>query len=268
MSKLISARELELRIAAGNAPVLLDIRFAPGRTDGREAYAEAHIPGAILIDLPSELADAEAVGRGSTPLPDAAKLEADLRRWGIDADSAIVVYDDTTGAPAARAWWVLSWAGLGDVRLLNGGLAAWRREGFATEAGVNEPVGGGTVTVAAGALPSADIDDVAQGGRTLLDTRGKPAFAGGHIPHANNLPTAALQDADGLLLPPEQVLRKLADAGVKTGETAIASCGGGVAAAYVVLAAAEAGVDLALYAGSFSEWNGSGRAVAKEPAAA
>lgn len=115
---------------------LLDVRWELGRADGHDRYSTGHLPGAVYVDLDTELADPPSPERGRHPLPSAERLQAAVRRWGIRAERAddapgtarhhpVVVYDAGGGLAAARAWWLLRWAGHTDVRVLDGGLAAW-----------------------------------------------------------------------------------------------------------------------------------------------
>ncbi len=139
MTVLVAAAEL---LAADRPhPVLLDVRWALGDARGRERYLEGHLPDAVFVDLETELADAPSPAAGRHPLPSVQRLQAAARRWGIRKGDAVVAYDATGGLAAARAWWLLRWGGLTDVRLLDGGLDAWRRAGGPLESGdvVPEP---------------------------------------------------------------------------------------------------------------------------------
>ncbi len=122
MTVLVGAAEL---LAAPVRPVLLDVRWALGDDRGRERYLAGHLPGAVFADLDTELAAPASPGEGRHPLPSVADLQAAARRWGIRTGDAVVAYDATGGLAAARAWWLLRWGGLGDVRLLDGGVDAW-----------------------------------------------------------------------------------------------------------------------------------------------
>src|SRR3954463_14232599 len=152
---LVAAEELR---TAESRPVLLDVRWALGDDRGHERYLEAHLPGAVFVDLEAELADPPSPERGRHPLPSLQRLQDTARRGGIRTDDRVVVYDDTGGAAAARAWWLLRWAGLADVRLLDGGLQAWQRAGGAVEAGevVPEP---GDVILTGGGLPTLTLEE-------------------------------------------------------------------------------------------------------------
>jgi thiosulfate/3-mercaptopyruvate sulfurtransferase len=244
--------------------VLLDVRWRLDVPDGRPAYRQGHLPGAVHVDLDHELAGAHAPGAGRHPLPAPADLEAAARRWGVRQDSVVVAYDDLGGMSAARAWWLLRDGGVADVRVLDGGLAAWRGAGLPEEQGdvTAEP---GDVRLAPGRLPVIDADGAAEFGGTLLDARAGERYRGevepidpraGHIPGALSAPTAGNLDADGRFLPPEALRARFASLGVDLDAPVAAYCGSGITAAHEILALAVAGIDAALYPGSWSAWSG------------
>jgi thiosulfate/3-mercaptopyruvate sulfurtransferase len=131
-----------------------------------------HVPGAVYVDLETELAGPPSPKEGRHPLPPIENLQAAARRWGVRDDSSVVAYDDVGATSAARAWWLLRWAGVADVRLLDGGLGAWRASGYPTERGVVRPVAG-DVTLRPGGMPVIDADQAADLARSgaLLDAR-------------------------------------------------------------------------------------------------
>ncbi|WP_421734691.1 sulfurtransferase [Cellulomonas sp.] len=256
---IVDAEGLAAALAGDEPPVLLDVRWALGQTDGHEQYLAGHLPGAVFVDLDTELAAPPTPRDGRHPLPDLARLEVDARRWGVSGDRAVVAYDAAGGMSAARVWWLLRWAGLRDVRLLDGGLAAWTAAGFALEAGsvTAEP---GDVVLVPGALATIDADEAAAWTGSLLDARAAERYAGdvepvdpraGHIPGAISVPTAANVGADGTFLPDEELRARFA--GVD-GPVAV-YCGSGVTAAHEVAALASIGVEAALYPGSWSQWS-------------
>ena len=120
---LITAAELTEFIHAGDPVTILDVRWRLDEPDGRAAFVRSHIPGAVYVSLEDELSDHTDDGRGRHPLPSARSIEASGRRWGIREGVPIVVYDDWNRAGSARAWWVLTAAGLKNVRILDGGLS-------------------------------------------------------------------------------------------------------------------------------------------------
>ena len=262
MRVLVAAEEL---LATTDRPVLLDVRWALGDDRGHERYLEAHLPGAVFVDLEDELADPPSPERGRHPLPSLQRLQETARRWGIRTGNRVVVYDDTGGAAAARAWWLLRWAGLDDVALLDGGIAAWRRAGGAVEVGevVPEP---GDVVLTGGGMPTLTLEEAASlpaAGGLLLDARAGERYRGevepvdpraGHVPGAVSAPTAQNLADDGTFLPAAVLRERFAALGAG-GRTVGVYCGSGVTAAHEVAALAEAGIDAALWPGSWSQWS-------------
>jgi thiosulfate/3-mercaptopyruvate sulfurtransferase len=268
---LVDAVSLAAALAGDEPPVLLDVRWALGRTDGHEQYLAGHLPGAVFVDLDAELAAPPSAAEGRHPLPAVADLEAAARRWGVREDRAVVAYDAGGGISAARAWWLLRWAGQRDVRLLDGGLEAWTAAGLGLEAGevTAEP---GDLVVRPGGMPTIDADDAAAWDGPLLDARAAERYAGevepvdpqaGHIPGAVSAPTASNLGADGTFLAADALRDRFRALGAAAGAPVAVYCGSGVTAAHEVAALAAAGIEAALYPGSWSQWsNDPTRAVA------
>jgi thiosulfate/3-mercaptopyruvate sulfurtransferase len=263
-----------LRGQQPGAPVLLDVRWTLAGSD-QDGYLAAHIPGAVFVDLDRELAAPPGLG-GRHPLPDAADLQALWRAAGIDDDATVVVYDGGSGLASARAWWLLRWSGLRDVRVLDGGLAAWLADGGRpTSAGAERAQQPGTITVRPGAMPVVEVDratELAESGG-LIDARAAARYRGeiepldpvaGHIPGSLNLPIGDLQAADGTFRSAAELRAAFAALGVLPGQTntVAASCGSGITACQLILAAEVAGLEFALYPGSYSQWCALGRPVA------
>lgn len=263
---LLTADELAERLASPRPPVVLDVRWRLDRPDGRPAYREGHIPGAVYVDLDHELADHDAPATaGRHPLPSREQLQAAAHRWGLDDGDQVVVYDDLAGMSAARAWWLLADAGVSDVRILDGGLRAWTDGGRPLETGdvVPEP---GSVTLGRGALPVLDIADAAAfpAHGVLLDVRAAERYRGevepidpraGHIPGAVSLPTTGNVDAEGRFLAPDALRERFRAAGIEDGGEVAVYCGSGITASHAAAALALAGFTPRLYAGSWSQWS-------------
>ena len=242
--------------------VLLDVRWQLGRTDGREQYLAGHLPGAVFVDLETELAAPASPAEGRHPLPSLQALQAAARRWGIDHRSRVVVYDATGGLAAARAWWLLRWGGLTDVTILDCGLAAWTGP---LETGEVHPVPG-DVVLTGGGMPVLTADEAAALPATgvLLDARAGERYRGevepvdpraGHVPGAVSAPTADNLDDGGRLRTAAVLTERFDRLGVRPGTTVGVYCGSGVTAAHEVAALAHAGIDAALYPGSWSQWS-------------
>ncbi|MDT0305654.1 sulfurtransferase [Streptomyces sp. DSM 44917] len=241
-------------------PVLLDVRWQLGGPPGDAAYAQGHIPGAVYVDLEAALAG-PAGAAGRHPLPDPEIFGAAMRAAGVSHGRPVVVYDAAQGWGAARAWWLLRWAGHPGVRVLDGGLAAWEG-GLTTE--VPSPQEGDFVPQPGG-LPVLDADGAAALARRglLLDARAGERYRGevepidpvaGHIPGAVSAPTTENARPDGRLRDRAELAARFAALGATPGAEVGVYCGSGVSAAHEVLALAEAGVEAALYPGSWSEW--------------
>ncbi|WOP17395.1 sulfurtransferase [Raineyella sp. LH-20] len=264
MRVLISAQELGERISCGEAPVLLDVRWVLGDPYGQQQYREGHIPGAVYVDLNAELAAPAHPLEGRHPLPDPADLQAAARRWGLRDGDTVVAYDASGAMAAARAWWLLRWAGFGAVQVLDGGLAAWRAAGLPLEAGEVTPAPG-DVVLGHGQMPVIPLDGVlAAAEAVLLDARAGERFRGetepidpyaGHIPGAVSAPTGDNLGPDGCFLPAVELRRRFEALGVRDGVPVGVYCGSGVTAAHEIAALAIAGFDAALYPGSWSQWS-------------
>jgi thiosulfate/3-mercaptopyruvate sulfurtransferase len=265
---LITVTELAAAIDAGEPLSILDVRWRVDQPDGRPAYLDGHVPGAVYVSLDDELSDHTVDGRGRHPLPSGRRLEAAARRWGVREDSLVVVYDDWNRAGSARAWWVLTAAGLTNVRILDGGLAAWQSAGLGIETGTVEPQPG-NVTVPqddlyAGRQPTLTAQQAGAGGLTLLDARAPERFRGdvepldpvaGHIPGAQNLPSTAVLANDGTFLGDYALSQLLSDRGVHPEAPIGAYCGSGVTASVTIAALAAMGRPAALFPGSWSQWS-------------
>jgi thiosulfate/3-mercaptopyruvate sulfurtransferase len=266
-SPLISAAALQDCLGAVR---LFDVRFDLARPEaGEAAWRAGHLPGAHYLHLDRDLSakgDVPALCGGRHPLPTREVVAATAARLGLTPDTPVVLYDAQGGMFAARAWWMLRWIGARDVRVLDGGVAAWQAVGGALVADDVAP---------APAAPAWPLQDepadwrwaadrlAAQLGRvTLIDARAPERYRGdvepldpvaGHIPGALNRPFSANLGADGCFLSPEAL--RAAFAPLLGAEPLVHQCGSGVTACHNLLALTVAGLPAgALYAGSWSEW--------------
>ncbi|GAA3910440.1 sulfurtransferase [Microbacterium invictum] len=262
---LITPTELDALLRSAAPPRVLDVRWRLDAPDGSEQYREGHIPSAVYVSLDHDLAAHGDPRDGRHPLPDPGDLQAAARRWGVNDGDSVVVYDDWQSFAAARTWWALMDAGVADVRVLDGGLGAWRAAGLPLETG-DEEVALGTVTLESGHLPRLDIDAAAAlpARGLLLDVRAGERYRGesepmdpraGHIPGAVNAPAVDNMDDSGRFLDPETLRARFAQIGATPGTAVGVYCGSGVSAAHAAIALRLAGVDAALYAGSWSQWS-------------
>jgi thiosulfate/3-mercaptopyruvate sulfurtransferase len=251
---LITAVELQRTL---DEVKLFDLRWSlTSPTPGRESYEKGHIPGAVFVDLDHDLAGDE--GDGRHPLPHISEFVDTLGRLGLEPHDEVVVYDEMSGAVAARMWWMLESIGHpGQVRLLDGGLQEWVGRGL--------PLDTGSVTPDPAAYPAvAGYTGVVRHdelqGRYLVDLRSAERYRGetepvdpkaGHIPGAVNLPLAVNLDGGRFRASSDlaEVYRDFPDDGV-------VSCGSGVNACHGALALVIAGRPMPdVYIGSFSDWS-------------
>jgi thiosulfate/3-mercaptopyruvate sulfurtransferase len=236
--------------------------------DGRNPRAEylgGHIPGAVFFDI-------DAIADHSTGLPHmlptAEAFSAAMGQLGLSEDLRYVVYDSAGIFSAARVWWTLQVFGVESVTVLAGGLPRWKAQGRRLETGAVHR-GPRTFVARLDASAVADLTTVARalesGEAQVVDARSAARFSGeapeprpglpsGHMPGSVNLPYQALLD-DGDLLSPEDMARAFKRAGVDLEKPVITSCGSGVTAAILALAAQSIGHPVAaLYDGSWTQW--------------
>lgn len=268
-STLISVEELHEHLEDPLWAVV-DCRFSLKEPQqGRLAYRDAHIPGAVYAHLDEDLSGAVIPGvTGRHPLPPVDRLAETFSSWGIASGVQVVAYDDVGGDFAARLWWLLRWLGHEEAAVLDGGWRRWGESGRHTHGGVEtrqrrhfrphprqELITSTTELLSLLGSPQ----------HTLVDVRTSERYRGemepidpvaGHIPGALNLPYPNNLAPDGRFLAPFELRQHYRKA---LGETPARQvtfyCGSGVTAAHNVLAMAHAGLGLArLYPGSWSEW--------------
>jgi thiosulfate/3-mercaptopyruvate sulfurtransferase len=261
---------LELAECLGDPDlVVLDCRHDLARPNwGSQAYADSHVPGALHAHVDRDLAGPATPRSGRHPLPSLAAFVATASRWGVDEHVQVVAYDQSSGAWAARAWWLLRRAGHAGVAVLNGGFAAWQSAGLpvATDAPRRHRRRFVARTSLVRALTTAEVTSgLSSGAIRLVDARSAERFAGrcetvdpvaGHVPGAVNHPYEWNLDPSGGFLPREELHRRwAATTGGLPPERIVAMCGSGVTACHNLLALELAGLHgAALYAGSWSEW--------------
>ena len=274
----VTPSELATHLLGSPTPwCILDARFDLGDpAAGARSFALGHVPGAHYLHLHDDLSRPSGPTEGRHPLPERAVAAQRFAALGVTQEQTVVVMDGGNALFAARAWWLLRELGHPTVRVLAGGLAAWQAAGLplstddppAPPVSLNplalEPPPAGFGTVEADAVWVA-----VQQGTCLLDARAPERFAGlvepldpvaGHIPGARNLPYSSLLQADGTLLPTDQLRERLlaALAGSPPGESLL-MCGSGVTACALHLAFTSAGLSDTqgpqIYVGSWSEWS-------------
>jgi thiosulfate/3-mercaptopyruvate sulfurtransferase len=245
---------------------IVDCRFdlmAPEA--GREAWLESHIPGAVYADLDRDLSGPVTADTGRHPLPAVEQAVETFSRLGIDANTRVVVYDDSNGAIASRAWWLLRWLGHRHATVLDGGLQAWRSNNLPLESGVQEVVRREfeAAPVAARVLTSNEI--AANLDCLLIDARDAVRFRGeaepidakaGHIPGSKNLPFTDCLGEDGTWRDADSLRARLQPLlGDDESVPWAVMCGSGVTACHLAISGLLAGYsEPRVYVGSWSEW--------------
>jgi thiosulfate/3-mercaptopyruvate sulfurtransferase len=230
-------------------------------------YRGAHIPGAVFFDV-----DAIAAHGDPRPhmYPRAEQFARDVSALGISSGDTVVAYDSGSWVAAPRAWWMFLSFGHRNVKVLDGGLQKWLREGRPTHSGTVMPKPGKFQAkldpgfVRSKQQVQANLETRAE---QLVDARPRPRFEGtvvepwpgrrsGHIPGSRNVPYAELFDAKtGSMKPLGELRKAFADAGVDMTRLIVTTCGSGVSALVLTLALYRLGVrGTALYDGSWAEW--------------
>jgi thiosulfate/3-mercaptopyruvate sulfurtransferase len=256
---------------------IVDVRWVLGSPGGgRAGYEAGHVPGAIFLDLDTDLRAPSGPGRH--PLPDPRVFRERIEAVGIGAEDRVVAYDDAGGSIAARLWWMLDNLGHRRVAVLDGGIGAWVAAGYPL---TTDP----PVVRAPGRLELGDTwtnvidrDDVVAGlgSMVLLDARAAPRYRGevepidrvaGHIPTATNAPSGGNLGPDGRLFDPAALAARYRDLGAdRTDVPVVTSCGSGVTACFTSLAMRVAGLpEPILYPGSYSDWTQAALPIAVGP---
>ena len=273
---LITTPALRTLLASGTPLLLCDCSFdLADPAAGARLHAQRHLPGAIHIDLDSDLAAPKqaGAGRGRHPLPNPDAFARRLQQLGFADDLAVVAYDSSGGMYAARLWWMLRWLGHSAVQVLDGGMDAWVAAGGPVPAAAPATVPSGAAPRQFTRRPSlvTQVDfagllaELGRPPRLVVDARAADRFrgenetldpVGGHIPGAANRFFRHNLAPDGCFKPAEQLRAEwLALLAGRAPADVVAQCGSGVTACHNLLALEAAGLPgAALYPGSWSEW--------------
>lgn len=246
---------------------LIDCRFRLNDPEwGEQAFAEAHGAGAVYAHLDRDLADLDG-GAGRHPLPDMAAFHENLTRWGVRQDQPTIVYDDSSGAIAARLWWLMRYTGYSQVAILDGGWNAWEKSGLPVESGLSVSQGS-RASLTPGAMTWVGTDFVRQHfqdqQKLLLDARSRERFLGkaepidpvaGCVPGARNRPFEDNLTA-GRLKPREELKKEwISVLGDYRPDQVVHMCGSGVTACFNLACMEYLGMSgSTLYVDSWSGW--------------
>ncbi|MDQ7018314.1 MAG: sulfurtransferase [Robiginitomaculum sp.] len=257
--------EKKLRIIDARFDVRVNEDGSFAEVPGREGYEKGHIPGAQFVDLHSDLADPD----NPAHIIDPDAFAALMGRLGIGPETTVVVYDDRGGVWAARLWWALRYYGHEDVKMLNGGLRAWRAENYPLETAIQIFP---KATFLAAPRPDLRVekaevlDAIDDPSTCIIDALPAPFYRGlaalypghrkGHIPGAVNIPAEDNLDPQTLCLKSMEDLQALwNDAAISPEQNIITYCGGGIFASFALFVLALMGHEkAALYDASWMEW--------------
>jgi len=252
-----------------DALVLADVRWYLDGRSGHDAYLAGHLPGAVWVDIDTDLSAPPSTLGGRHPLPAPEEFARRLGRLGIADTDTVVAYDDQGGGFAARLVWLLRRLGR-PAALLDGGLDGWTGPS-ATGAVTRPPVVCESRAWPPDLLRTADDAQSAAASplSVVLDARAAGRYAGtdalpgetrpGHLPGALSAPWTANLRADGRFRSPGELRAKFAGLGVADADEVIVYCGSGVTACHDLLALEYAGLPGAgLFGGSWSAWSADG----------
>lgn len=240
----------------------IDARFdLKNSSAGRKLYEEEHVAGAVFWDLEKDLSDMSATD-GRHPMPSSEQLTELIQSSGFDKSDSIVIYDQGGSPYAARAWWLLKYAGFDKVHISQTGFAQLKEQGIAVSAEIPKPQRTKIEPdfISDIFADQAYVKNVISGDElgVLIDARSAARYAGleepidpvaGRIPGARNLDWAQFVSKGEFQL--SEDISHI----VQKHEPAVVYCGSGVTAAALYAIMAEKGYDqLKLYMGSFSDW--------------
>lgn len=268
MSVFVSANELNEAIQAGRKHTVIAALWEPKEGKAWSKFQSEHVPTAMFCDPSSQLAGMPGRKDGRNPMPPIDVVEKAVAQWGIEPGRPTCVYDGGNGLFAARLWWVLRWAGVEDVFILDGGFASWDAAGMPTVAGPGGMVVPRPMKLREGQLPIAGIDEVKGFEGLLIDARGQRRFEGrrevldlraGHIPGAVNVPVEELFDDADRVKDVDFIRDRFAQVGIthnSNPDDAIVYSGSGNHSALMLAAMEHAGLPvLRHYVGGWSQWS-------------
>lgn len=265
---LISPQQLQQRLLAEDNIILLDASIEFQIPSESEKIKGQMIPGAIRFDYDKDFCNKHTLLPHMFPTEKHFNTRA--QEIGINQDSTIVVYDNAGTFASPRAWWMFMAMGHNNVYILDGGLPAWIEAGYTTETDYRTEVKTGNFEghiqdnyfVSAQQVESYSTDKSAN----IVDARSQARFdsevpepreglRSGHIPNSVCLPFAQVLN-DGKLRTQQELIEIFSTIEITPSQPMFFSCGSGVTACIILLAAKLAGYtgEMGVYDGSWTEW--------------
>ncbi|MBK9981480.1 MAG: sulfurtransferase [Saprospiraceae bacterium] len=245
--------------------IIFDCRFyLADVAKGRKEYLQSHIPGAVYLDVNHDLSSPIIKGvTGRHPLPHPEILTSTLKSSGMNNESQVIVYDQSNGAYASRAWWLLRWLGHNNVAVLDGGFKAWNAHELPVENQWPLPSPGNFESDVQNEM-TVKMESLDPVKAPLIDSREYQRYTGevepidpvaGHIPGAVCVPYMGNTNEEGVWKNADELKKRFSEIESSSMESPVFYCGSGVTACHNILAYKIAtGKDARLYPGSWSEW--------------
>lgn len=244
---------------------IVDLRYYFDGRDGRAAYAQGHLPGAVYCDWTTDLSDLTAAVANLLPTPE--QVARNLGRLGIGDDTLVVGYDDEGGHFAARLWFVLAYYGHDRMKILHGGIQKWVAEGRPLTREVPTPPPAIFTPKSPRETMRIRVDELARRlddpTLAIADVRRRSEFVGaevrakrgGRIPGARHVFWQENLRPDRTFRPADEIRQRHIEAGITPDKEIVTYCQGGVRAAHALFALTLAGFpNVRLYDGSWAEW--------------
>lgn len=240
--------------------VIFDCRYnLRNPSQARVDYNSGHIPGALYLDMESDLAGPVTHHGGRHPIPSATAFAETMTRYGVTESTYCVGYD-VDGVGAARLWWLLRYFGHRKALVLNGGYHSWLKNDYPISHDAPQPKPG-IFQAHPGHMPTIHFASINSRHHYVMDSRAEERYRGdiepidkvaGHIPGAAHYDYQKVFDAPGHYRSKEDLINHFAK--IPAQRPPVLYCGSGVSACVNVFALQLIGVTAILYPGSWSDW--------------
>jgi len=237
-----------------NDPKVVVVQVGHDRSD----YEKEHIPGARFLSTSDFTTGHSGL---MVELPTVEKLKQAFEELGISDDSRVVIYTVDWYPVAGRAFFTLDYLGHKNTALLDGSLAQWKADGKPLTS--SEPkVGRGNITPQVSQSVLALLADAKAASQSdsqaiLVDSRPQNRYEAGHLPRAAHIfwEETVTKPKKPTFLSPDDLRKLFAARGVTSGHKLITYCEIGLQASHMYFVAKYLGYDVAMYDGSFYQWN-------------